>query len=426
MKEYEYFLPQLNGWLPLSLEAYLALLFPREEPKFSKIKIPKGLTLSPKVSQSQNITESMLLAGNFIEVKINQNLFLETNQRNGRIEFIQNSEKNSYSIPYDIWYKAKIISYDNNSKLLFVEINDNIEIIDNLDLIRPLKEIKYIKNDLLAFNIKQVQKNEFDLLKNELDKIFNNNNNNEDKEKEELYEITYDIKNLSLSLIGNKDILKNISLLKQYEQRYKKNIYDEPNTNSDFSNPNSNNNLIGIKSPSGRSETSEKNNSNKNIILEKDLKEEINNYKYKQSFTYRAKFKKDIEKEAEKLFQNCRYSIGKNYDNNFDITIYGNDEDEFNEEKNTFEKQYKQEMIDCDTTIDMNEIKDLADKSKVKFINLEKRCLYLVGEEKNINNFKMVWNIKKEYSKEIQKESKEKDEIIKEIQSVKKKHKIKK
>ena len=425
MKEYEYFLPQLNGWLPLSLEAYLALLFPREEPKFSKIKIQKGLTLSPKVSQSQNIAESMLLAGNFIEVKINQNLFLETNQRNGRIEFIQNSEKNSYSIPYDIWYKAKIISYDNNSKLLFVEINDNIEIIDNLDLIRPLKEIKYIKNDLLAFNIKQVQKNEFDLLKNELDKIFNNNNN-EDKEKEELYEITYDIKNLSLSLIGNKDILKNISLLKQYEQRYKKNIYDEPNTNSDFSNPNSNNNLIGIKSPSGRSETSEKNNSNKNIILEKDLKEEINNYKYKQSFTYRAKFKKDIEKEAEKLFQNCRYSIGKNYDNNFDITIYGNDEDEFNEEKNTFEKQYKQEMIDCDTTIDMNEIKDLADKSKVKFINLEKRCLYLVGEEKNINNFKMVWNIKKEYSKEIQKESKEKDEIIKEIQSVKKKHKIKK
>ena len=425
MKEYEYFLPQLNGWLPLSLEAYLALLFPREEPKFSKIKIPKGLTLSPKVSQSQNIAESMLLAGNFIEVKINQNLFLETNQRNGRIEFIQNSEKNSYSMPYDIWYKAKIISYDNNSKLLFVEINDNIEIIDNLDLIRPLKEIKYIKNDLLAFNIKQVQKNEFDLLKNELDKIFNNNNN-EDKEKEELYEITYDIKNLSLSLIGNKDILKNISLLKQYEQRYKKNIYDEPNTNSDFSNPNSNNNLIGIKSPSGRSETSEKNNSNKNIILEKDLKEEINNYKYKQSFTYRAKFKKDVEKEAEKLFQNCRYSIGKNYDNNFDITIYGNDEDEFNEEKNTFEKQYKQEMIDCDTTIDMNEIKDLADKSKVKFINLEKRCLYLVGEEKNINNFKMVWNIKKEYSKEIQKESKEKDEIIKEIQSVKKKHKIKK
>jgi hypothetical protein len=425
MKEYEYFLPQLNGWLPLSLEAYLALLFPREEPKFSKIKIPKGLTLSPKVSQSQNIAESMLLAGNFIEVKINQNLFLETNQRNGRIEFIQNSEKNSYSIPYDIWYKAKIISYDNNSKLLFVEINDNIEIIDNFDLIRPLKEIKYIKNDLLAFNIKQVQKNEFDLIKNELDKIFNNNNN-EDKEKEELYEITYDIKNLSLSLIGNKDILKNISLLKQYEQRYKKNIYDEPNTNSDFSNPNSNNNLIGIKSPSGRSETSEKNNSNKNIILEKDLKEEINNYKYKQSFTYRAKFKKDIEKEAEKLFQNCRYSIGKNYDNNFDITIYGNDEDEFNEEKNTFEKQYKQEMIDCDTTIDMNEIKDLADKSKVKFINLEKRCLYLVGEEKNINNFKMVWNIKKEYSKEIQKESKEKDEIIKEIQSVKKKHKIKK
>lgn len=79
--------------------------FPREEPKFSKIKIPKGLTLSPKVSQSQNIAESMLLAGNFIEVKINQNLFLETNQRNGRIEFIQNSEK--IVIQYHMIYGTK-------------------------------------------------------------------------------------------------------------------------------------------------------------------------------------------------------------------------------------------------------------------------------------------------------------------------------
>ena len=72
---------------------------------------------------------------------------------------------------------------------------------------------------------------------------------------------------------------------------------EEPNTNSDFSNPNSNNNLIGIKSPSGHSEISE-HNSNKNII---DLKVELNNYKFKQSFTYRNKFKKDMEKEVQEI-----------------------------------------------------------------------------------------------------------------------------
>ena len=44
----------------------------------------------------------------------------------------------------------------------------------------------------------------------------------------------------------------------------------------------------------------------------------------------------------------------------------------------------------------------------------------------NINNFKVVWNLTKQYSKEIQKENKEKENIQKELMSLKKKHKIKK
>ena len=65
-------------------------------------------------------------------------------------------------------------------------------------------------------------------------------------------------------------------------------------------------------------------------------------------------------------------------------------------------------------------------KSKVKFINIDKKYIYLVGEEKNIKNFKAVLKISKQYSKEIQKESKEKDDIQKELESLKKKHKTKK
>ena len=59
----------------------------------------------------------MLLPGNFIEIKMNRNLFLETNQKNGRIQLALNSNKNTHSINKDIWYRDKIISYDENSKL---------------------------------------------------------------------------------------------------------------------------------------------------------------------------------------------------------------------------------------------------------------------------------------------------------------------
>ena len=426
MKEFEYFIPQLNGWIPLSLEAYLSLLFSKEDLSFSKIKIPKGLPLCPKDPSPQNIPENMLLPGNFIEAKLNQNLFLETNPKNGRIQIITNSVKSESASNYEAWYRAKIISYDDNSKLLFVEINENIEIIDNLDLIRPLKEVKYTKNELLAYNIKSIQKSDYEKIKGEIDKI---NNDTEIEESNstlnKISEIQYNAKDLSLSFIGSKDLFRKISILKQYEQRNKKNISEEPNTNSDFSNPNSNKNLVGIKSPSGRSETSDYNNSNKNIILEKELKEEINNYKFKETFTYRDKFKKDIEKEAEELIQNCKYYIGKKYENNFDITIYGNDEQDFNEEKNIFEKQYKQVMLDLDDAVDKKEIEDLATKSKIKFFFIEKKCLYLVGEEKNINSFKAVWNLTNQYSKEIQKNYKENEELKKEIKSIKNKHKLK-
>ncbi len=426
MKEFEYFIPQLNGWIPLSIEAYLSLLFSKEDTSFSKIKIPKGLPLCPKDPSPQNIPENMLLPGNFIEAKLNQNLFLETNPKNGRIQIITNSEKSESASNNEAWYRAKIISYDDNSKLLFVEINENIEIIDNLDLIRPLKEVKYTKNELLAYNIKSIQKSDYEKIKGEIDKI---NNDTEIEESNstlnKISEIQYNAKDLSLAFIGSKDLFRKISILKQYEQRNKKNISEEPNTNSDFSNPNSNKNLVGIKSPSGRSETSDYNNSNKNIILEKELKEEINNYKFKETFTYRDKFKKDIEKEAEELIQNCKYYIGKKYENNFDITIYGNDEQDFNEEKNIFEKQYKQVMLDLDDAVDKKEIEDLATKSKIKFFFIEKKCLYLVGEEKNINSFKAVWNLTNQYSKEIQKNFKENEELKKEIKSIKNKHKLK-
>lgn len=422
MKELEYFIPQLNGWIPLSLEDYLSLLFPQEDLKFSKIKIPKGLPLCPKDPSNLQIPSNLLLPGNFLEIKISQNIFLETNKKNGRIQLPLNYKSNENSTNYDAWIRAKIISYDSNSRLLFVGINDNMEIIDNFELLRPLKEIKPIKNDLIAYNIKQISNSEYEKIKSEFDKIYNTNPEEDDSNINNIHELIYDNKNTCISLIGSKESLRKLSILKQYEERYKKNISEEPNTNSDFSYTNSNNNLIGIKSSSGRSFNSENNSSNKNIII----KDDINNYKFKETFTYKDMFKKDIQKEAEELIQNCRYFIAKKNDNNFDLIIYGNDEKDFNEEKNIFEKEYKQIVIESDVIIDKKTIDELALKTKIKFYHIERKNLYLIGEEKNINDFKIVWDLKKDYTKQIQKESKERDNIEKELNSLKKKHKIKK
>lgn len=424
MKEFEYFIPQLKGWISLTLEAYFSLLILGEDSNFTKIKIPKNLPLSQKDLTIKKVSKKVLIPGNYIEVKINQELSLECNPKNGRIQLI--SGKSNSSINYEVWYRGKIISYDDNSKLLFVEINDNIEIIDNFDMIRPLKEIKYTKSDLLAYEIKQIQNSEYDKIKNEFERK-NEDNNDIESNLEIIFDINYNINNSTLLCIGSKDYLKNLLILKQYEEKHKKRINEDHLTNSDISNPNSNNNLIGIKSPSGHSENSDFNNSsNKNIKIQQDMKDEINSYKFRQIFSYRDCFKKNLEEEFNEVIENCKFYVGKNYENKFDVILCSNDEQEFNEEKNLIDKKYKEVNLEYDEFVKKSEINNLAMKSKVKFINIDKKYIYLVGEEKNIKNFKAVLKISKQYSKEIQKESKEKDDIQKELESLKKKHKIKK
>jgi hypothetical protein len=416
MKSIEYFITRLNGWLSISLETYLSLLFSQEENKFSKIKIPKGMPIKAIEPDSTNNDELILSPGNFVEVLIKQNLILDTNNKNGQIQ-ISNLNNDQKSLKeYDVWTRGKIISNDTDSKLLFIEINDKIEIIDDMSLVRPLKEIRTTSSDFVAYYIKQISNSGYNSIKEEFDKLMNANSNNN-----KLFYIKYDIIKSSLLCFGNKNDLNNLLLLNKQEEKYKKNNNnDEQNNNSD-SNPNSNNNLLGVKGPSRESEDSDK----KIIIVDDEKQNEINECKYKTSFTYREKFKKDLEKDFAEIFQNCRYYIGKNNDNNFDVVVYGNNEDEYLKEKNICEKKYKQVKLDSDTPLNKNELNDLAMKSKVKYINIEKKSIYLVGEEKCINNFKTVWEMTKKYSKEIQKTSKENESIQRELQTFKKKHNIK-
>lgn len=416
MKSIEYFITRLNGWLSISLETYLSLLFSQEENKFSKIKIPKGMPIKAIEPDNSDKGELSLSPGNFVEVLIKQNLILDTNNKNGQIQIsnLNNDQKNLKE--YDVWTRGKIISNDTDSKLLFIEINDKIEIIDDMSLVRPLKEIKTTSTDFVAYYIKQISNSGYNSIKEEFDKLMNANSNNN-----KLFYIKYDIIKSSLLCFGNKNDLNNLLLLNKQEEKYKKNNNNEEQNNNSDSNPNSNNNLLGVKGPSRESEDSDK----KIIIVDDEKQNEINECKYKTSFTYREKFKKDLEKDFAEIFQNCRYYVGKNNDNNFDVVVYGNNESEYLKEKNICEKKYKQVKLDSDTPLNKNEINDLAMKSKVKYINIEKKSIYLVGEEKCINNFKTVWEMTKKYSKEIQKTSKENESIQRELQTFKKKHNLK-
>ena len=414
MTTLEYFIPRLNGWLSLSYENYLSILFSQEDKKFSKIRIPKGLPINTIDKPSQPNEETCLSPGNFVEVLTKQNLILEPSSKKGQIQISTENINQKEQKIYDVWTRAKIISNDINSKITFVELNDQIIILDNLEIIRPLREIRPTQNSLIAYSIKQISNSEYNLIKDEFDKLEAPNSNNN-----KLLYIKYDVINSSLLCFGNKDELSNLLLLKQHEERYKKYNSEENNSISDFSNPNSNNNLIGV----GKSN---ENSQNKLISLDNDIKAELDGYKFKSFFTYRDKFRKDLEKKFGEIFQKCKYYVGKNKDNNFDIILYGNNEDDFMEEKNCFEKEYKQVKIESDVAVDKNEVKELAKKSNIKFFDIERKNIYLIGEEKNIKNFKVVWDVSKVYSRDIQKVSKENESIQKELQTFKKKLKIKK
>ena len=209
MKGIEYFIPRLNGWLSLSLDNYLSILFSQEDKKFTKIKIPKGLPITPIEQSSSPQEEIDLSPGNFVEVLLKQNLILESNNKKGQIQ-VSNTNNNSKEAKlYDVWTRGKIITNDKNAKILFIELNDKIIIIDNMEIIRPLKKVEKTKNVLIAYNLKQISSNEYNLIKNDSNKLLATNSNNN-----KLFYIKYDVINASLLCFGNKDDLNNLLLLK--------------------------------------------------------------------------------------------------------------------------------------------------------------------------------------------------------------------
>ena len=159
---------------------------------------------------------------------------------------------------------------------------------------------------------------------------------------------------------------------------------------------------------------------------EDEILNAINNYKYKESFVFNSLFKKDAEKILKIIFKKNKYFVTANNSDEFKIILYGNNETDFNEERDNFEKQYKDCKVKIEGTIsNKSEINSLAQKAKVQYIYFTKNYLYLIGEEKSLTNFNKVFGFAMQYNEEIQRTNKETENIKKELNNFKKKNKIK-
>ena len=417
----EYFLREINGWICLDIEEYINLSLKIDDSKIKKIEslndIPIKLILDNDESFEKTNLENDYISGNYVEVLIKKELNLTLKNKKKIIITTSNKENNKKI--YEVWARAKIIDYTNN--ILFLQYDDEeLELIDddNTHTIRPLSKPKILENDISITYIKKITNTEYDKFKLEYEIL---ESKIEEEKKCLLYQHFDPIKS-SLLFVCPKSEINNFIFLKEIEDKYKYKYYNNDDTNTNSC----------ITSRSGRSEESDKyeNKSrlfkNSNIIFDEDyILNEINKYENKKSFVYNSVFQKDAEKDLKNIIKKNKYYIVNLDSDEFKIIIYGNNKNDFNEEINYFDKEYKSQEIKIDSSIDIKEMNDSAKATNIKYIYFGKQFIYLIGEEKSIFNFQAVINMNEMYSKEIQKSCRQKYNIQKQLNDFKKQYKIK-
>ena len=103
MTKLEYFFPRLNGWVSLSLEEYVNILFSQDDQKLHLVKNLRHLPLKLKLETEEiieNFPTSHLISGNFIEIQLKQELNISASNQKGALQI--NSKENENSKDYDI------------------------------------------------------------------------------------------------------------------------------------------------------------------------------------------------------------------------------------------------------------------------------------------------------------------------------------
>ena len=417
----EYFLREINGWICLDLDEYINLILKIDDSKIKKIKSMNNIPIKIIYDNDTNFEKTNLknyISGNYVETLIKKELNLTVKNKKKIIITTSNKENNKKI--YEIWAQAKIISYDSTNNILFLEYNEELILIDddNTNKIRPLSKPKILENDISIYYIKKITNTEYDKFKLEYEIL---ESKIEEEKKYLLYQNFDSIKS-SLLFVCPKNDISNFIFLKEFEDKYKYKLLNNDDTNANS----------GITSRSGRSKESDKyeNKSriskNSNIIIDEDyMLNEINKYEYKKSFVYNSLFQKDAEKDLKNIIKKNKYYIIFLDSEEFKIIIYGNNENDFNEEINYFDKEYKSKEIKIESYINIKEMTDSAKATNIKYIYFGKQTIYLIGEEKSIYNFKVFINMNEMYSKELVKSYREKDNIQKQLSNFKKQYKIK-
>ena len=367
MSSLEFFSNDINGWIHIQIGELYELL--KENNLLTNENLyffdKHNILNIQKEGNKLNLLDGISI-GNYIEFKIKVIYIIKINPSTQKL-FIEGYEENFSQSNKIIWAKGKIISFDKEKQIFFIEHNNTIYVIDNINDLRFLTEIKNEK----TFCLKTIS----DVSKRIIEEIVS--------EKKDL-SYFYDEENKEFIFVAEKNYCLFINELLQIKKdekeqidKYEKEIEIESN------------NINEMKK-----------------ISKKNFKEIlIYNYKFKD---YIEELIKDVSKVEYSIFQS------EQNENDFKIILYSNNKEELEEIKKDL--TYYTEIIHTDFGVNETEIDEMIKKIKINYSVIDKNNIYLMDKDENkIINFKKVFNISSFYSKKIAKETKENENVKKEL-----------
>ena len=367
MSSLEFFSNDINGWIHIQIGELYELL--KENNLLTNENLyffdKNNILNIQKEGNKLNLLDGISI-GNYIEFKIKVIYIIKINPSTQKL-FIEGYEENFSQSNKIIWAKGKIISFDKEKQIFFIEHNNTIYVIDNINDLRFLTEIKNEK----TFCLKTIS----DVSKRIIEEIVS--------EKKDL-SYFYDEENKEFIFVAEKNYCLFINELLQIKKDEKEQI--------------------------------EK--------YEKEIEIELNNIKeitkiskknFKEILIYNFKFKDFIE-QLIKDISKVEYSIfqSEQNENDFKIILYSNNKEELEEIKKDL--TYYTEIIHTDFGVNETEIDEMIKKIKINYSVIDKNNIYLMDKDENkIINFKKVFNISSFYSKKIAKETKENENVKKEL-----------
>lgn len=379
-KHIELYSKEYDGWFAMSMSDFNHLLEHKGKRSFSMNEHKEY-----KIVSSINQSPFKPKVGDYAEFKLEMNISAELDPNN--IIILKPNTNNIK--PLTMWLRGKIITELGNSGYL-IEYNNKLYdvLINNIRMLSMSSErdvklfywcstvfpdvYKYINNQLS--NLSQFAK----------EHTFYDYN----PEKNEFYIITE-----SKTMIFIKEIIDQ----KQEE-------------------------AVLIKKYDIEIENNEKNLNKLNMILHSNLKEILR---------FQIYFKKSIELEVNAM--SIQYTIvnsnekesGVSNDdaNYFSLILYSKNQNQLDKAKEVL--NYKEEKIENKNHVGLSEIESTVSKAKLQHFHASEDMIYLLGKEKNINDFKKLWSIIVKYSEKIQQTKIESENMKKELTTLKKQYKIK-